>query len=133
MSPAPSKGTLGSFDTQNGSQETPVEPTGADEIVTGNTAGQVNENAATLDGDWSTQDRPEDGELFYCPACGNRVTYQQKCTGKDPSSPHPACEVVDAVELWDAVYPEDARDPMTGRQYPVGALDPNELTAAPTV
>jgi hypothetical protein len=94
---------------------------------------EANENAATLDGDWTKQDRPQDGEFFYCPACGKRVTYQQKCIGSNRAAPHPATEVVDAVEIWDSRYPEDARDPMTGRQYPIGALDPNLLTAGPVV
>jgi len=35
---------------------------------------------------------------FYCPGCGLRYSYQQKCTGK-PESPHPPIEVVSTDEL----------------------------------
>lgn len=110
-----------SYFDPNTQQQAPVEP-GA--------AAQADVNTATLDGDWTKQDRPEPGTLYYCPACGARYEYRRQCFGA-PAAGHPGTEVVDAVEIWDARFPEDARDPVTGRQYPEGALDPSRLTAAP--
>lgn len=35
---------------------------------------------------------------YYCPGCGKRGNYPQKCTGR-PESPHPEIEMVDTTEL----------------------------------
>lgn len=35
---------------------------------------------------------------FYCPGCGLRYEYRQKCTGR-PDAPHPPIEVVSTDEL----------------------------------
>ena len=68
--------------------------------------------------------RPEPGTVFYCPACGKRVAYRQQCSGT-PEQPHQPQEVVDAVELWDALGYEDARGRQVEDQH-----DPSKLTAA---
>lgn len=53
--------------------------------------------AKTDDTAASTESAAKDAP-FYCPGCGLRYQYQQKCTGK-PEAPHPPIEVVSTDEL----------------------------------
>jgi hypothetical protein len=59
-------------------------------------------HSATAEGDTevtpeaSTESRKD--AAYYCPGCGLRYEYPQKCTGK-PESPHPPIEVVSTDEL----------------------------------
>jgi hypothetical protein len=41
---------------------------------------------------------PADSE-FYCPGCGSRYEYRQRCVGMSPEAPHPPIEVVSTAEL----------------------------------
>lgn len=43
---------------------------------------------------------------FYCPGCGERYEYRQRCTGK-AESPHPPIEVVSTDELANEPDPID--------------------------
>jgi len=60
------------------------------------TEGDATEAAPEVTAEASTES-PKDAP-YYCPGCGLRYQYQQKCTGK-PESPHPPIEVVSTDEI----------------------------------
>lgn len=72
--------------TSSLADETPTDPTATDAI-----------ESAKQDHD-TPGDDTEKLPDWYCPGCGLRYTYQQKCTGK-PESPHQPIEVVSTAEL----------------------------------
>jgi hypothetical protein len=48
-------------------------------------------------GESSAQSESKDAP-YYCPGCGKRGNYPQKCTGR-PDAPHPEIEMVSTDEL----------------------------------
>jgi hypothetical protein len=78
-----------SFDPQTG---LPIEEPPALEAGTPNPTGYDPITGA------ANPDAPED-DPYYCPGCGARYEYRQKCLGMSPEHPHPPIEVVSTDEL----------------------------------
>lgn len=51
--------------------------------------------------------KQNDDRAFYCPGCGLRGDYQQRCTGKAESG-HQPIEMVSTDELYDGSDPTPA-------------------------
>ena len=77
---------------------------------------QVPEASATEQPTSQRQDAP-----YYCPACGARASYQQKCVGK-PEAPHPPQEVVSTDELGQDYNP-DAKPGEAGYHTPAPSTE----------
>ncbi len=53
------------------------------------------------------QEKQDNDREYYCPGCGARGDYPQKCVGRG-EAPHQAIEMVKTAELYDGSDPTPA-------------------------